>query len=135
LHPCYYGIDLPNAEDLLAAQLNNDVEKIRQAINADSLSYLSETAVRRILAPMGQLCMACASGKYEGGNPEEVAKSQGVRDKDTKSERTLTFRQSLAPAGAQDLVSHKVDNPRDLQPHRVDAEPGMDHPHSSTSNF
>jgi len=39
-NPCFYGIDTPDRKDLIAAQMS--VEEIRQAINADSLEFLSK---------------------------------------------------------------------------------------------
>src|SRR3712207_9433261 len=37
--PCYYGVDTPNREELIAAQ--KSVEEIRRFIETDSLGYLS----------------------------------------------------------------------------------------------
>jgi amidophosphoribosyltransferase len=68
-HPCFYGIDLSDADQLLAAQQGGDIERIRQFINADSLSYLSETAIRDSLRSLGHLCMACVNGIYIDGKP------------------------------------------------------------------
>ena len=67
--PCFYGIDTPEASELLAA--NHDVDGIRRLIGADSLAYVSmdglyramgETAGRNNDAP--QYCDACFSGEY-----------------------------------------------------------------------
>ena len=38
-HPCYFGIDTPDRENLVGA--NFTVEEIRDKIEADSLGYLS----------------------------------------------------------------------------------------------
>ncbi|MDH3403931.1 MAG: amidophosphoribosyltransferase [Acidobacteriota bacterium] len=65
--PCYYGIDMPTRQELVAA--NNSVEEIRGFIDADSLAYLSLEGLSQSL-PSGQggHCTACWSGSY----PEPV---------------------------------------------------------------
>ncbi len=61
--PCYYGIDTPTREELIAA--NHSVEEIRVALQADSLAYLSLGALRRVEASMKHgFCDACFSGDY-----------------------------------------------------------------------
>jgi len=56
--PCYYGIDTPTREELIAA--NHTVEEIRREIEADSLAYLSLGALRRVEASMKHgFCDAC----------------------------------------------------------------------------
>lgn len=67
MNPCYYGIDTPTRKDLIAA--NMTVEEIRQAINADSLYFLSERGlVESIGGHDGEhqrgLCLACFNNKY-----------------------------------------------------------------------
>ncbi len=39
--PCYYGMDFPSKDELMANQCNNELEKIRQELNVDSVEYLS----------------------------------------------------------------------------------------------
>ncbi len=61
--PCYYGIDTPTRDELIAA--NNRVEEIRELIDADSLAYLSLESLRQIEASMKHgFCDACFSGEY-----------------------------------------------------------------------
>ena len=65
--PCYYGIDTSTHEELIAS--NHSVEEIREAIEADSLTFLSlEGMVRATNRPFedenGGLCLACFTGKY-----------------------------------------------------------------------
>jgi amidophosphoribosyltransferase len=61
--PCYYGIDTPTSEELIAA--NKSVEEIRAWLEADSLAYLSLDALRRVEASMKHgFCDACFSGDY-----------------------------------------------------------------------
>ena len=63
ISPCYYGIDTPHREDLVAA--NHSVEEIREQIGADSLAYLSHAGLQRSL-PGGDVsyCDACFTGEY-----------------------------------------------------------------------
>ncbi|WP_089409799.1 amidophosphoribosyltransferase [Granulicella rosea] len=70
ISPCFYGVDTPSKEHLIAAQ--KSLEEIREYIEADSLAYLSliglthsctkgETADG--LSP-GSFCTACYTGDY-----------------------------------------------------------------------
>ena len=72
--PCYYGIDTPERQDLIAS--THSLDEIRSFIEADSLGYLSEDglleAVRRDGDDPRQLyCTACFSGKYLGDRRPE----------------------------------------------------------------
>jgi len=66
--PCFYGIDTPEASELLAS--NHDVEEIRKLISADSLAYISMDGLYRAMGEQGrdndapQYCDACFSGEY-----------------------------------------------------------------------
>ena len=62
--PCYYGIDTPTREELIAS--NHSVEEIREWVGADSLAYLShEGLLAAVGDPQGQRhCTACFSGRY-----------------------------------------------------------------------
>ena len=67
-HSCFYGVDTPNKEDLLAHKL--DLEGMREFIRADSLAFISMNGLYRAMgqpkrngaAP--QYCDACFSGDY-----------------------------------------------------------------------
>lgn len=59
--PCYYGIDTPSINELMAAQYS--IEEIRQMIGADSLAFLSLEGLLRAV-PGGGNCLACLTGKY-----------------------------------------------------------------------
>ena len=62
-YSCFYGIDTPNREKLIAAR--KPVEDIGIEIGADSLSYLSHEGLEASLAGSGLgTCMACFDGKY-----------------------------------------------------------------------
>ncbi|GAA0478553.1 amidophosphoribosyltransferase [Alkalibacterium indicireducens] len=66
-YPCFYGIDIQNQKELIAADYS--VEEIREKIGADSLSFLSvEGTVDSIGltfdAPHNGLCMSYFTGDY-----------------------------------------------------------------------
>lgn len=61
--PCFYGVDTPNKEKLIAA--NMSIDEICQYIEADSLAYLDEaTLLRSVNAEDDGYCTACFTGKY-----------------------------------------------------------------------
>jgi len=60
-YPCYMGIDIPTRHELIAAF--SDVEKVRKAIGADSLAYLSVEGLKRAVG-REDLCLACLTGEY-----------------------------------------------------------------------
>jgi amidophosphoribosyltransferase len=62
--PCYYGIDTPTREELIAS--SHSVEEIREWVGADSLAYLSQEGLLAAVADeAGQRhCTACFSGRY-----------------------------------------------------------------------
>jgi amidophosphoribosyltransferase len=67
-HPCYYGIDTPRREDLIAS--GNDIEEIRRYIGATSLGYLTLEDLEMSVTAPGQYCYACWTGKYPIPVPE-----------------------------------------------------------------
>ena len=71
--PCYYGIDTPNREDLIAA--NFSVDEIAQHIGVDSLGYLSLDGMLNAVpdGPEG-FCHACFSGDYPTAPPTDPDK-------------------------------------------------------------
>jgi amidophosphoribosyltransferase len=63
ISPCYYGVDTPRREELIAA--NNSVEEIRRYLAADSLGYVSLQAVRDAVGdPEKKFCTSCYTGVY-----------------------------------------------------------------------
>lgn len=58
---CYYGIDTPTREELIASSL--DVSGIREYIGADSLAYLSHAGMMKAVGG-GSFCDACFTGNY-----------------------------------------------------------------------
>jgi amidophosphoribosyltransferase len=61
-HPCFYGIDMPTRDELIAA--NKSVEEIRDYLRVDSLGYLSQEGMLECVAEAGTFCTACFSGDY-----------------------------------------------------------------------
>ena len=69
--PCYYGIDTPTREELIAA--THSIDEIRDFLGVDSLGYLSLAGMHRAAGSRNAFCDACFSGKYpvpmgNGGN-------------------------------------------------------------------
>lgn len=71
--PCYYGIDTPNREELIAANLT--VEEIAANLGVDSLGYLSLDGMLASMpsGPEG-FCHACFSGDYPTPPPADPDK-------------------------------------------------------------
>jgi amidophosphoribosyltransferase len=71
--PCYYGIDTPTREELIAA--NMTVDEITHAVGADSLGYLSLDGMLESVpgGPTG-FCHACFSGDYPTPPPADPEK-------------------------------------------------------------
>jgi len=62
-YPCFYGIDFPTREELLAN--NMDMEQIRDFLEVDSIGYLSlDGLLSRASQDSAHYCTACWSGKY-----------------------------------------------------------------------
>ncbi|HEY1658513.1 MAG TPA: amidophosphoribosyltransferase [Candidatus Sulfotelmatobacter sp.] len=64
ISPCYYGVDTPRKDQLIAA--NKSIDQIRDYIGADSLAYLSLAGLKTACDDGGKTtyCSACYSGKY-----------------------------------------------------------------------
>lgn len=77
-NPCFYGIDTPDRKELIAS--SKTIEEIRQAINADSLHFLSKRGLLDSIGrPGNELnaghCTACFDNQF----PTEVGDPQAVR--------------------------------------------------------
>jgi amidophosphoribosyltransferase len=69
-NPCYYGIDTPTRQELVAA--THRLEEIRTYLTADSLAYLSLPGLRSVVLPGAEsFCYACFSGDYPVSFPYE----------------------------------------------------------------
>jgi amidophosphoribosyltransferase len=62
-YPCFYGIDTPNREELIAA--GNTTNEISKYLTSDSLAYLSIEGMLKIFKEeRDNFCTACFSGIY-----------------------------------------------------------------------
>ncbi|MDI6703337.1 MAG: amidophosphoribosyltransferase [bacterium] len=62
-HPCFYGIDTPTREELLAS--NHTIEEIREYMGVDSLGYLSISGLLNSVSKDNKgFCTACFDGNY-----------------------------------------------------------------------
>ena len=65
-NPCFYGVDIPSAEDLIANQ--HTVQEITELIGADSLDFLDLDAIGKLTCGKKMpLCTACFDGRYPDG--------------------------------------------------------------------
>ncbi|OHB73899.1 MAG: amidophosphoribosyltransferase [Planctomycetes bacterium RBG_16_55_9] len=61
--PCFYGIDFPTKEELLAN--GRDLEQIAEFLDVDSIGYISlEGLLSCATLPADHYCTACWSGRY-----------------------------------------------------------------------
>ncbi|MFO7660023.1 MAG: amidophosphoribosyltransferase [Candidatus Cloacimonadaceae bacterium] len=65
---CYYGIDTPTREELIANQLS--LEGIREKIGVNSLKHLPIEALRQCVDAPQDYCYACFNGDYPIRNGE-----------------------------------------------------------------
>lgn len=70
--PCFYGIDFPSKEELIAA--NKSVKEIADFIRVDSLEYLSIEGMLGEMKKTSDFCDACFTGKYPVKIPENKSK-------------------------------------------------------------
>jgi amidophosphoribosyltransferase len=70
ISPCYYGIDTPRREELIAASMTQ--EELARHLGVDSLGYLSLNGMLSAVpdGPSGY-CHACFSGRYPTAIPSE----------------------------------------------------------------
>ncbi len=73
-NPCYYGIDFPSTEELIAT--GRDEKQIAEALNADQVIYLDQERLREAIG-LKSLCMACLDGKY----PTDISAGLSFRER------------------------------------------------------
>ena len=75
-HPCFYGIDTPTREELIAS--SHTVAQIRDYLVADSLAYLTPEGLHKAISDRfgseRAFCNACFTGEYSSGR--EVIQSR-----------------------------------------------------------
>lgn len=70
--PCFFGIDIPDRDDLIAA--DSTIADIERFLGVDSLEYLTlENLVRAIDAPGAGFCSACLTGEYPVAVPVQLS--------------------------------------------------------------
>ncbi|MDH4163552.1 MAG: amidophosphoribosyltransferase [Nitrospirota bacterium] len=79
-HPCYYGIDTPTRQELIAS--SHSIEEIRRYITADTLGYISLEGVRKVVDRPMNYCVACFCGTYPVPFPGESMQQLGLFEKD-----------------------------------------------------
>ncbi|OGU03136.1 MAG: amidophosphoribosyltransferase [Gemmatimonadetes bacterium GWC2_71_10] len=72
--PCYYGIDTPTREELIAS--THSVADIRRYLGVESLGYLSlEGMLQASAGDAGRFCHACFSNEYPTDIPADATTS------------------------------------------------------------
>lgn len=61
-YPCYFGIDTPHRNDLIASKLT--LEQIKNEIGADTLGFLSIEGLLKSLGKSNDFCLGCFKGLY-----------------------------------------------------------------------
>ncbi len=93
IDPCYYGIDTPQKEELVASRLS--LSEIKDFLEVDSIAYLSVEGMYRAIhggdpenaakkheagapgePPRKRFCDACFTGNYPIGTPSDCGKKQ-----------------------------------------------------------
>lgn len=67
ISPCYYGMDFPTEEELIATKFNGNIEEIRKYLGVDSLEYLSVEGLEKSVPATNKktgYCTACFTKKY-----------------------------------------------------------------------
>ncbi len=77
-HPCYYGIDTPTRQELIAS--SHSIEEIRKYITADSLGYITLDGVKKVVSKPMNYCIACFCGDYPVPFPGELMMQLGLFD-------------------------------------------------------
>jgi len=106
--PCFYGIDMPDVDDLFAPKhaeqgqaLTPEIEaRMAKVFNADSLRYLPVSAISKALEhPPESLCQACLTGEYPTECGEKLYQlSLNNRQNGDDTERKRLVEGDLEPA-------------------------------------
>lgn len=89
--PCFYGIDMPDQDDLIGARMT--VDEIGRHIKAESLAYLSlEGMLAATGVPSEDFCTACFSSRYPVPVPEEELRGKHVLEDTVRPETSEAHR-------------------------------------------
>ena len=87
--PCFYGIDFPHADELIAAE--KSVEDIRQFLGVDSLGYQTiEGLIASVPGSKDSYCLACFTGEYPVEVKENMDKHAMEPQYQTRTAGSLT---------------------------------------------
>ena len=76
-HPCYYGIDMSSASELVANHM--EATALNAWLGSTTLAYLSTADLLQVVSRTGQdqPCMACFNNIYYAGKPKEESPHTG----------------------------------------------------------
>ena len=81
-HPCFYGIDTDNQDQLIAA--TKSVKEIEKRIGVDTLAYLTWSGMLKATQEnTDHFCSACFTGDYPVSIPEDVKRSKLMLEETT----------------------------------------------------
>jgi amidophosphoribosyltransferase len=99
ISPCYYGVDTPTREELIAS--SNNPEEIRQFLGADSLGYVSIPGLKQAVNDTrGDYCTSCYTGVY----PTDLVQLE-VRENGINGQRIDAANHKPGDAVAQPAVT------------------------------
>ncbi len=79
-HPCFYGIDTDNQNQLIAA--TKSVKEIEERIGVDTLAYLTWSGMLEATKENTEnFCSACFTGDYPVSIPEDIRRSKLMLEK------------------------------------------------------
>ncbi len=79
-HPCFYGIDTDNQDQLIAA--TRSTSEINEQVGADTLAYLTHEGMLKTTGENPeQFCSACFTGDYPISIPEDMKRSKLILEK------------------------------------------------------
>lgn len=68
IHPCFYGMDFPSPDELIANVYHQNDKEIAEAIGVDSVHYMSPAGLVEAVKDANELpngyCTACFTGEY-----------------------------------------------------------------------
>ncbi len=140
-NPCYYGIDTPDRDQLIAASHTED--EICEHVTADTLSYLSIEGLREAVDTEvddqghSGFCEACFTGEYpipthregETGREEEGGSNRGDFNRGASADGSSEA--GGGEGGDEEsgrVRAHKVGPPPEAQGGRSEARPAVDSP-------
>ncbi len=82
-YPCYFGIDFPSRDELIAA--DHPVDDICSFIGADSLAYLDMDGLKSSVDHPNDFCTGCFSGTY----PYDVTEQHSKEALEMPAEQTV----------------------------------------------